>query len=102
VDPEAAKTPALSPEDIGKVVADWEERQKRKKEKEKKDKEDKEKADKDKEVKDSKNTDGDKAKAKEKDKDAAADLKLPGSFSPKPASVPSHERFTLHRDMFAS
>ncbi|KAJ7122741.1 DUF1742-domain-containing protein [Mycena epipterygia] len=75
VDPEAANKPALSQEDIGKVVADWEDH------------------------KDSKDTDEDKAKANDKSKDSSTSPKISGSFSPKPAST--HERFTLHRDMFA-
>ncbi|KAF8211442.1 VPS4-associated protein 1 [Mycena galopus ATCC 62051] len=103
-DPAAASKPALSQEDLGKVVAEWEERQKRKKEKEKadKDKADKEKADKE---KDSKTTDKDKDKGKDKDKKADNDskdsLQVPGSFSPKSPSAPTHERFTLHRDIFS-
>jgi hypothetical protein len=105
VDP-LQKPPAYSQEDIGKVVAEWEDRQKRKKEKEKADKEkadkekaDKEKADKDKE-KDKDSKDKDKAKdTKDKDEDSP---KIPGSLSPKSTSTPTHERFTLHRDMFTS
>ncbi|KAJ7937341.1 hypothetical protein B0H13DRAFT_2246570 [Mycena leptocephala] len=90
---------ALQPGGHWKVVAEWEDRQKRKKEKEKADKEkaDKEKADKDKE-KDKDSKDKDKAKdTKDKDEDSP---KIPGSLSPKSTSTPTHERFTLHRDMF--
>ncbi|KAJ7667704.1 VPS4-associated protein 1 [Mycena polygramma] len=98
VDPAAATKPVLNPEDIGKVVAEWEDRQKRKKEKEKADK-DKESKSSDKESKD-KDTKG-KDKAKDKDEEeSTASPKLPGSLSPKPPSAPTHERFTLHRDMF--
>ncbi|KAJ7781558.1 VPS4-associated protein 1 [Mycena metata] len=93
VDPAAAAKPALSQEDVGKVIAEWEDRQKRKKEKEK------EKADKD--AKDTEKDSKGKAKEKTEGEDSAASPKLPGSLSPKPASTPSHERFTLHRDMFA-
>ncbi|KAF7355048.1 DUF1742-domain-containing protein [Mycena sanguinolenta] len=109
VDPAAASKPALSQEDIGKVVAEWEERQKRKKEKEKADKEkaekekaDKEKADKDKDAKAADKDSKDKGKGKDKaDNDSKDSLKVPGSLSPKPATAPTHERFTLHRDMFS-
>ncbi|KAJ6627531.1 VPS4-associated protein 1 [Mycena sp. CBHHK59/15] len=98
VDPNAsaaASKPALSQEDIGKVVAEWEDRQK-KKEKEKKEKEDKEKGN-----KDTKDTDEDKGKDKAKDtKDAMASPKMPGSLTPK-SPPPTHERYTLHRDMFS-
>ncbi|KAJ7873277.1 DUF1742-domain-containing protein [Mycena olivaceomarginata] len=100
----ASPKPALSQEDIGKVVAEWEDRQKRKKEKEKADKEkaEKEKAEKD---KDSKATDKDsKDKDKAKDKagnDSTDSLKVPGSLSPKSPSTATHERYTLHRDMFS-
>ncbi|KAJ7117301.1 DUF1742-domain-containing protein [Mycena crocata] len=97
VDSEPAKP---SQEDVGKAIADWEDRQKRKKEQEEK----KEKTDKD---KDSKETDKDKAKTKDKSqdsksedsKDSAASPKLPGSLSPK--ATPTHERFILHRDIFS-
>ncbi|KAJ6599368.1 DUF1742-domain-containing protein [Mycena vulgaris] len=100
VDPEAAKAPAPSPEDVGKAIAEWEDRQKRKKEKEEKEKADKAKA---KESKDSKDDDKAKTKDKGKDepKDATASLKIPGSLSPKPAAAATHERYTLHRDMFS-
>ncbi|KAJ7774217.1 VPS4-associated protein 1 [Mycena maculata] len=91
VDPEAAGKPAPSQEDIGKVIADWEDRQKRKKEKE-----DKQKAEKEKEDKEKADAKDDKGKAKEDS------LKVPGSLFPSPKpSTPTHERFTLHRDMFA-
>ncbi|KAJ7499222.1 VPS4-associated protein 1 [Mycena latifolia] len=96
VDPEAAKTPTVSQEDIGKVIADWEDRQKRKK-----DKEEKEKATKDKDSKDSKDDDSAKVGKDTDSKDAAGSPKFPGSFSPKSAPVPTHERFTLHRDIFS-
>ncbi|KAJ6516199.1 DUF1742-domain-containing protein [Mycena sanguinolenta] len=100
-DPAAASKPALSQEDIGKVVAEWEERQKRKKEeKAAKEKADKEKADKDKDAKSADKDSKDKAKDKA-DNDSKDSLKVPGSLSPKPATAPMHERFTLHRDMFS-
>ncbi|KAJ7095095.1 DUF1742-domain-containing protein [Mycena belliarum] len=98
-DPAAEKAPAVSQEDIGKVIADWEDRQKRKQDKEKKEKEDNDKADKGK-GKEKTDKDGEKAKAGKDDlKDASP--KVPGSFSPKSAPPPTHERFTLHRDMFS-
>ncbi|KAJ7233148.1 VPS4-associated protein 1 [Mycena haematopus] len=102
VDPAAASKPALSQEDIGKVVAEWEDRQKRKKEKEKADKEkaDKDKSDKDKD-KDAKAASDKDSKDIAKDKVENDSLKVPGSLSPKPATTPTHERFTLHRDMFS-
>lgn len=91
-----ARKLGLSPEEIAKVKKEWEDQQKKKKEKEaakKKEKEDKEKGDKDKE--DSK-----------EDKDTAKKSPvLPGSLSPSsltpPPPTPTHQRFSLHRDMFA-
>ncbi|KAJ7688434.1 VPS4-associated protein 1 [Mycena rosella] len=100
VDPEAAKPPALSQEDIGKVIAEWEDRQKRKKEKEEKEK--KEKAAKDKDSKDKESKDSKDSKESKDSKDTDdPPPKFPGSLSPKAALSPTHERFTLHRDMFA-
>jgi hypothetical protein len=87
-DPAAAK-PVLSAAELAEIKADWEERQKRKAEKEK------EKSDKDNKDKD--------------DKDAKSDSKdkaKPPTISPTPTPraetpKPTHERYTLHRDMFA-
>ncbi|KAI0332459.1 DUF1742-domain-containing protein [Cubamyces sp. BRFM 1775] len=73
-----AKKLGLSPEEIAKVKEEWEERQKKKTEK---------------------------AKEKEKEKDKAKDGKdIPGSLSPATPPTPptpSHQRYTLHRDIFA-
>ncbi|KAK7061460.1 DUF1742-domain-containing protein [Favolaschia claudopus] len=102
-DPAAQSKPAVSQEDVGKAVAEWEERQKRKKEKEKADKEkaEKEKTEKDKDSKAADNKDKEKEKVKDADNDSKDSLKIPGSLSPKPSSTPTHERFTLHRDIFS-
>ncbi|KAJ7228951.1 VPS4-associated protein 1 [Mycena pura] len=91
-DPEAAKKPAVSEEDIGKAIKEYEESQKRKKEVEKEKEKEKDKG------KDGEGTkDVDEAKAKED----TSSPKLPGSLSPRAISTPTHQRFTLHRDMFA-
>ncbi|KDQ64901.1 hypothetical protein JAAARDRAFT_118413 [Jaapia argillacea MUCL 33604] len=91
-----AKKMGLSAEEIAKVKEDWEERQKKKKEKEKekaKAKEGDDKGDsKDKEAKD--------------EKQDTTTPKSPGSFpstpsTPTPSSTPTHQQFTLHRDIFA-
>ncbi|KAH7931271.1 DUF1742-domain-containing protein [Leucogyrophana mollusca] len=99
-EPEARKIGA-TPEEIAKVKEEWEERQRRKKEKAK------EKAEKEKEK-------DDKAKSEDKDKDKDKDTKdkdtdekpssPPGSWSSgqsTPTPKPSHERYILHRDIFA-
>ncbi|KAI9066379.1 DUF1742-domain-containing protein [Trametes sanguinea] len=90
-----AKKMGLSPEEIAKVKAEWEERQKKKAEKAKEKEKEKEK---DKDGKDS-------STAEDKDK-KEADKKVPGtlsptSASPTPPATPSHQRYTLHRDIFA-
>ncbi|KAJ7283498.1 VPS4-associated protein 1 [Mycena rebaudengoi] len=96
VDPKpATDKPALTEEDISKVIAEWKDRQKKKKAEEEKEKE---KKDKDKQA-EGKSNDKSENNNKAKDKDAADSPKFPGSLSPKP--TPTHERFTLHRDMFA-
>lgn len=91
----AAQKMGLSPEEIAKVKAEWEERQKKKTEKAKEKEKDKD-TDKDKD-KDAKDTD-DKGKEKET-------KKVPGSLSPPSTTptppTPTHQRYTLHRDMFA-
>jgi len=84
----------LSPEGIAKVKQEWEDQQKRKKEKEaakKKEKDDKDKADEEKE-------EGKEGNAS--DKKAS---KVPGAWSAGSSTLPppTHQRFTLHRDMFA-
>ncbi|RDX53587.1 DUF1742-domain-containing protein [Lentinus brumalis] len=89
-----AKKMGLSPEEIAKVKAEWEERQKKKTEK--KDKEKDKDKDKDKDDDDNEAKDGEKKKST-----------LPGSLSPPSASAtpapatPKHQRYTLHRDIFA-
>ncbi|KAJ7638529.1 DUF1742-domain-containing protein [Roridomyces roridus] len=85
---EAAKA-APSQEDVGKAIAEWEDRQKRKQEKEKE-----------------KEKDAEKEKEKEKLKDEgkskeASNPDLPGTFTPKSPVQPTHERFVLHRDVFS-
>lgn len=90
----AAQKMGLSSEEIAKVKAEWEERQKKKAEKAK-EKGDSKGKDKDKDTdKDPKNPD-------EKEK---ASKKVPGSLSPPsttPTPTPTHQRYTLHRDIFA-
>ncbi|KAH7916677.1 DUF1742-domain-containing protein [Hygrophoropsis aurantiaca] len=93
------KKPGATPEEIAKVKEEWEERQRRKKEKAK------EAAEKDEKAK-SEDKDKDKG-AKKEDEDKDADKKSPsppGSWSSgqsTPASKPVHERYALHRDIFA-
>ncbi|KAK0231252.1 DUF1742-domain-containing protein [Armillaria fumosa] len=81
--------PALGDDEIAKVKAEWEEKQKWKAEREKeKDKEDKEK-----------DKDNDKDK---KDKKSSPPKSPHSSVSPPstPKSLPAHERYALHRDIF--
>lgn len=85
---EGARKLGLSPEEIAKVKQEWEDQQKRKKEKEaakKKEKDDKESAD--------------------KEKQEGKEGKAPGAWTAASSSssrpTPVHQRFTLHRDMFA-
>jgi hypothetical protein len=90
-----ARKLGLSPEEIAKVKQDWEDSQKRKKEREeaKKKKEDMEKADKEKD---------EGKESKDPDKKSP---KTPGAWIPAstslPPPTPTHQRFTLHRDIFA-
>ncbi|KAI0363553.1 DUF1742-domain-containing protein [Pilatotrama ljubarskyi] len=84
-----AKKMGLTPEEIAKVKAEWEERQKKKAEKAKEKEKEK---DKDKDANDT-SDDKDKGSGTETDK------KVPGSL-PSP-STPTHQRYTLHRDIFA-
>ncbi|KZT12880.1 DUF1742-domain-containing protein [Laetiporus sulphureus 93-53] len=89
----------LSPEEIAKVKREWEERQKKKQEKEK----EKEKGT-DKDGKAGQDTDEGEKKGKEGSKSPTS---VPGSLSSgsttpsTPAVKPSHQRYTLHRDIFA-
>lgn len=89
-----AKKMGLSPEEIAKVKEEWEERQKRKQEKEKE--KEKEKA------KDAK--DGDKDGKSDKDTKSSTKKAVPstsGSVTPASPPTPTHQRYTLHRDIFA-
>ena len=89
----------LGSEEIAKVKAEWEERQARKKAKEKEKKKEQEKdEDKGKEDKEGKST--------ESRKDAATlDSERKSTLSSPPATSatpqPTHQRYSLHRDIFA-
>ncbi|KIM83825.1 hypothetical protein PILCRDRAFT_69007 [Piloderma croceum F 1598] len=92
----AAQKPGLSAEEIAKVKQDWEDLQRRKKEKEetkKKEKDDKEKRE------------NEKAEGKEDKETVKQTSKVPGAWTPpsskSPPPTPTHQRFTLHRDIFA-
>jgi hypothetical protein len=90
LEPESENKIGISVEEIAKLREEWEEKQRRKKEKEK----EKEKTDKD------KTTDGEK---KEDDGKSEKSPKVPGSL---PTSGfltprPTHEKYILHRDIFA-
>jgi hypothetical protein len=90
----------LDDEEIAKVKEEWEQKQKAKLEKEK----EKEKAKKEKEKKeanegDSKDKDKDK---KESKRDESKYPKIPASLSTPTPPTPTHERYALHRDYFAS
>lgn len=80
-------------EEIAKIKKEWEEQQRRRKEKEKE--KQKEKADKDKDKAD----DGD----EKKEDISKSNLKVPGSLPTSGASSPkpAHEKYILHRDIFA-
>lgn len=95
-----AKKMGLSPEEIAKVKADWEERQARKKEKEKEKSKDKEQEkEKEKNKKESDKAQEDKEGKSTKDRQESATPPNAGSGSATPQ--PTHERYTLHRDIFA-
>jgi hypothetical protein len=88
-----ARKMGMSPEEIAKVKEEWEEKQKKKQEKEKV---------KEKEKKDE-SKDGDEQKDKDKKGTDTKTFKAPGSNSSTPIpQTPTHQRFTLHRDYFAS
>jgi hypothetical protein len=94
-----AKKAGLSAEEIAKVKEEWEERQKKKAEKEKEREKEKEKE----KGKDSdQKEEGEKKSKVKEDKDKSTSL--PGSLpsSPSPGPKLTHERYTLHRDYFAS
>jgi len=80
--------PTLSAEEIAKVRKEWEEAQKRKEEKEA---EAKKKAE---EAKDAKEADGEAKPAKKV-------VSVPGTWIPPPPPTPTHQKYTLHRDMFS-
>jgi len=93
---EGVRKEGLSSEEIAKVKQEWEDQQKRKKEKEaakKKEKDDdKEKA----------KADKDKGEGGEgKDSDKTASKVPPTSSTSPPPPTPTHQRFMLHRDIFA-
>lgn len=87
-----AKKVGLSAEEIAKVKEEWEERQKKKKEKEKEEGD----KDKDKDKEKEANDKNDKSKASSPKASAVS------TPSPQPSTpTPSHQRYTLHRDIFA-
>ncbi|PCH41326.1 DUF1742-domain-containing protein [Wolfiporia cocos MD-104 SS10] len=97
VDVSSAKM-GLSPEEIEKVKKEWEERQKKKREKAEEKEKDKDKT--------SDTTDNGEKPTSERPERSKSPPKLPGSLSSsstvaEPATKPSHQRYTLHRDIFA-
>ncbi|KAA1466078.1 DUF1742-domain-containing protein [Dentipellis sp. KUC8613] len=102
VSPGGAKKMGLSPEEIAKVKEEWEEKQRRKKEKAEKAKAEKEAAAKDGEKKDE---DKESAGKDKKSKSPSPMPKTPGSLPASPSGsgtpTPSHDRYALHRDLFA-
>lgn len=87
-----AKKMGLNEEEIAQVKAQWEERQKRKQEKEKEKKE-----------KEAESKDGDKDKDKESKSETKPKSPSPpsGTTTPSTPAGPVHQRYTLHRDIFA-
>jgi hypothetical protein len=91
LEPESENKIGISVEEIAKLRQEWEEKQRRKKEKEK------EKADKD------KDKTVDQGEKKEDDGKSEKSSKVPGSL-PTSGSLsprPIHEKYILHRDIFA-
>ncbi|OAX35263.1 DUF1742-domain-containing protein [Rhizopogon vinicolor AM-OR11-026] len=88
-EPEVENKIGASLEEIAKVKEEWEEKQRRKKEKEKQ--KEKEKADKD------------KAADEDEKKEDESKLKVPGSLATSGSTTPkpAHEKYILHRDIFA-
>ena len=85
----------LNQEEIAKVKEEWEERQKRKQEKAKEKEKDKDKE-----------KDADKKEGDKEGKDGKPASKKPtplssGTVSPAATPTPTHQRYTLHRDIFA-
>ncbi|KAG1753738.1 DUF1742-domain-containing protein [Suillus paluster] len=92
LEPESENKIGVSLEEIAKVREEWEKKQKQKKEKEKE--KEKEKADKDKTAdEDEKKDDG----KSDKSPKVPGSLPTSGSSTPKP----THEKYVLHRDIFA-
>ncbi|KZT63000.1 DUF1742-domain-containing protein, partial [Calocera cornea HHB12733] len=81
--------PPVDEELVKKVAEEWEEKQRRKKEKEEKDKKDKEVDKKD-------------EKDKRKDKKESAPKSPPLPVTPSAPATPTHNRYVLHRSLFAS
>ena len=96
VDVGGTKTSGLSPEEIAKVKAEWEERQARKKEKAKEQKKAKE-SDKDK--------DGEDKEGKSNKDHKGSSTPAKASSPPAPVTSttpqPAHQRYILHRDIFS-
>ncbi|KAI0773988.1 VPS4-associated protein 1 [Fomes fomentarius] len=90
-----AKKMGLSPDEIAKVKLEWEERQKKKVENAKEKEKEKEK-DKDKDGKE-----GEKLGSNSEKKSTPGSLSPPSSRASPAPSTPTHQRYTLHRDMFA-
>lgn len=86
----ATRKPEISAEEIAKLKEEWEEKQKRKAEKEKAEKE--------------KEKDQEKDSEKKENREVSKSPKIPGSLSPPTPQTPpaTHQRYTLHRDMFSS
>ncbi|KIP09194.1 hypothetical protein PHLGIDRAFT_60761, partial [Phlebiopsis gigantea 11061_1 CR5-6] len=99
VEANGATKMGLSPEEIAKVKAEWEERQAKKKEKERAKELEKEKE---------KEKEGDKDKSKEdkegkpkEHKDSATPSRTSTPATPPAATQPVYQRYSLHRDIFA-
>lgn len=88
-----AKKLGLSAEEIAKVKEEYEERQRKKKEKEK---------EKEKEAEKNKDKEGEKKDAEKDESKSSSTTPQPSSPSPSSSiSTPAHQRYTLHRDIFA-
>lgn len=87
-----AKKLGLSEEEIAKVKEEWEERQRKRKEKEK---------EKEKESEKGKDKEGEKKDTEKDEKSPSSTPKSSASPAPASTSTPSHQRYTLHRDIFA-
>lgn len=92
----------LSKEDIAQVKKEWEERQKKKQDraKEKEKEKDKDK-DKQRDIKDASNADGKDSSKSPSPPKSAGPLPSSPADAGSPATKPAHERYTLHRDIFA-